>query len=391
MRTVMVTKFVPQPADSGGKQRSLAILTRLAERGPTVLCAFDDGAADLDGLAAIGVEVRAVPWTPSTAGLLRGTMRTGSGSAGRFWNMALRREVLAATAEPPDLLQVEYAQLVPYAKGVSARTRVLDLHNVESELVKSMAALRARPARLALGAEAMRLRRLERAGLRSFDATVVVSERDRARLPTNAPVLVCPNGWQTTGPLPAGKENVVAFVGLLGWGPNEDAAVWLARDVWPAVRARVPDAKLLLIGRDPSRKVLALQSTDVEVTGSVPEIAPYLARARVATAPLRAGGGSRLKILEALDAARPVVATTLGAEGLEDLIGQGIVLADSPDVMATKIVDLLHDRGRTERLGRAGHAAVGERYSWAATLRPLLEFVDARSGGYVAADTGASV
>jgi glycosyltransferase involved in cell wall biosynthesis len=380
MRTVMITKFVPLPADSGGKRRSLALLTRLAERGPTVLCAFADGAADLEGLAELGIEVRAVPWRPSFAGSVRGTLRTGSGSAGRFWHSALRRQIASATTLPTDLLQVEYAQLVPYARRLRAGTRVLDLHNVESDLVRSIAALRSPPARLPMQLEAIRLRRLERAALREFDAVAVVSEKDRARLPAgSAQVLLCPNGWTTNRPLPSAKEDVVAFVGLLGWGPNEDAAVWLTRDVWPTVRARLPSAKLLLVGRDPSRKVLDLQAPDVEVAGSVPEIAPYLARARVATAPLRAGGGSRLKILEALDAGRPVVATTIGAEGLEDLVGRGVVLADTPGAMAAKILELLRDRARAERLGRAGHAAVQERYSWDATLRPLLDFVDARN------------
>ena len=133
-------------------------------------------------------------------------------------------------------------------------------------------------------------------------------------------------------------------------------------------------------GAAPRARSWHLQGPDVEVAGSVLlEIAPYLARARVATAPLRAGGGSRLKILEALDAGRPVVATTIGAEGLEDLVGSGVVLADTPAAMAAKILELLRDRARAERLGRAGHAAVQERYSWDVTLRPLLDFVDAHN------------
>jgi glycosyltransferase involved in cell wall biosynthesis len=376
MRTIMVTKFVPLPANSGGKRRSLALLTRLAARGPTVLCAFDDGTADLEGIADLGVEAHTVRWDPSPRRVLSGIRHTGSVTAARFWDERLRRKLLAAASTPTDLLQVEYAQLAPYAEGVGANTRVLDLHNVESALVRSMAALRPAPVRMALGLEARRLRRIEEAALRSFDAVAVVSETDRARLRSeDARILVCPNGWDAAELIPLGDEQIVVFVGLLGWGPNIDAAVWLAQEVWPAVRNRVPRAKLLLVGRDPARRVLDLRNDTIEVTGSVPDVRPYLSRARVATAPLRAAGGSRLKILEALAAGRPVVATSTGAEGLADLVDSGIVVADSAPATVDAIVALLQDRERAAALGRAGHEAVSDRYSWDTTLRPLLDFL----------------
>jgi glycosyltransferase involved in cell wall biosynthesis len=381
MRTIMVTKFVPLPADSGGKRRSLAVLTRLAALGPTVLCAFDDGTGDLEGIADLGVEVRSIRWDPSPRRVLSGLSHTGSVSAARFWDGRLRHQLSAAASTPADLLQVEYAQLAPYAKGIGARTRVLDLHNVESALVRSMAALRPAPIRLALELEATRLLRLEESALRSFDAVAVVSDTDRTRLGSaqEAKILICPNGWDAAELIPVGEEKIVAFVGLLGWGPNADAAVWLAKEVWPGVHSRVPDAKLLLVGRDPSTQVLDLRSETIEVTGSVPDVRPYLSRARVATAPLRAGGGSRLKILEALATGRPVVATSTGAEGLTDLIGSGIVVADSAAATSDALVALLEDRERAEALGKAGHEAVRDRYSWDTTLRPLLDFVAARA------------
>ena len=378
MRTVMVTKFVPLPANSGGKQRSLALLTRLARRGPTVLCAFDDGTADLGGLAKLGIEVRAVPWSPSPVRVAHGLARTRSASAARFASAALAQEVRAAARMPVDLLQIEYAQLAPYARGVAARTRVLDLHNVESAAVRSLAAIHSAPAGLFLSLEAAALRRIERRALTDFDAVVTVSEEERERLGTGpAPLLVCPNGWDADAPLPFGDEPIAVFVALLGWGPNADAAVWLGQEVWPAVRARLPAASLLLVGRDPTAKVRAVAGHGIAVSGSVPDVGPYLARARVATAPLRAGGGSRLKILEALAAGRPVVATSVGAEGLLDLAGRGLVVADSAAAFADALVSLLDDRTLAERLGLRGHDAVRETYSWDTTLRPLLELVDA--------------
>ena len=256
----MVTKFVPTPANSGGKQRSLAIVERLAARGPTVLCAFADDHADPRPLLELGVEVRSTPWQPSPATAAVGAAVTRSATSGRFWSAELHRQLVAAArAAPLDLLQVEYGQLVPYARGVDATLRVLDLHNVESTLVGRMASLRRQPVRLALALEASRLRALERTALREFDAVAVVSEADRARLAASQrTVLVCANGYDVSSVVPIGDERVVACVALLGWGPNSDAAVWLASAVWPHVLARVPDAKLLLVGRDPPERVRAL-------------------------------------------------------------------------------------------------------------------------------------
>jgi glycosyltransferase involved in cell wall biosynthesis len=159
----------------------------------------------------------------------------------------------------------------------------------------------------------------------------------------------------------------------MSWRPNENAALWLVEQVWPRVVRRVPAARLLLVGRDPGPALRRLSGPAVEVTGSVEEVRPYLARARVALAPLRSGGGTRLKILEALDAGRPVVATTIGAEGLECLAGDGLTIVDDPEGMAEQIAALLRDAARAAELGRQGSAAVAARFSWDRTLSPLLD------------------
>jgi polysaccharide biosynthesis protein PslH len=371
----MVTKFLPLPANSGGKQRSLAILRRLAARAPVTLCAFDDGTADHHGLRELGVEVHAVPWAPAAGRAVRGALRTRTLSAGRFWEPRLAERVRGALAAGDTrVLQVEYAQLAPYLSLGHAGFRVLDLHNVESSLAASYArdagVVRGGAARV----ESVALRRLERWALRFADVVSVVSERDRERLPT-APrrLLVCPNGWEPTRPLPPATEPVAAFVGLMSWRPNEDAALWLLRSIWPLVLRRVPGARLLLVGRDPGPALRRLAGSTVEVTGTVDDVRPYLARARVALAPLRSGGGTRLKILEALDAGRPVVATALGAEGLESLAGQGLTIADHPEAIAEELAGLLQDADRATLAGLRGNAAVAARYSWDRTLSPLLD------------------
>jgi len=328
------------------------------------------------GMKRLGVDVRSVPWRPTPARAGRGVLRTGSVSAGRFWSPELHDEVRRAAAEGPvDLLQVEYLQMAPVARGVAARRRVLDLHNVESALVRSYARAGRGPAALAVAAEAVALGAMERRVIPGFDTVVVVSERERGRLPAGARhVLVCPNGRDPDpeGPPEPAATPTAAFVATMGWAPNVDAALWFADQVWPGVLRRLPEARLLLVGREPAPSVQALASPSVEVSGTVDEIRPYLARARVAVAPLRAGGGTRLKILEALDAGRPVVATSIAADGLEDLVGEGVVLADDAAAMVEAVSGLLADADGAAALGRAGRRAVAARHSWDAALAPLL-------------------
>jgi glycosyltransferase involved in cell wall biosynthesis len=274
---------------------------------------------------------------------------------------------------------IEYAHLEPWARGLPARTRVLATHNIESGLLRSYAST-AGPARKAvLAVEAVALRRLERRLYRSADVIAVVSEPDAERLGSQAgtaAVVVCPNGLEPGEILAPAPDPVVAFVASFGWAPNVQAAVWFGHEVWPQVVAELADARLLLVGRSPADDVKALAGPTVEVTGTVDAVAPYLARSRVAVAPLRSGGGTRLKILEALGAGRPVVATRVGAEGLTDLAGRGVVLADDPATMAGEIVALLRDPARAEELGRAGHEAVSARFAWDATLAPLIAALD---------------
>jgi glycosyltransferase involved in cell wall biosynthesis len=131
------------------------------------------------------------------------------------------------------------------------------------------------------------------------------------------------------------------------------------------------------VGKDPAPAVLALAGDTIEVTGTVEDVRPFLAQARVLVAPLRAGGGTRLKIMEALDVGRPLVATSVGCEGMEDLIGRGVVVADTASALAEAIADLLLDPAHAAALGRAGHDAVAADHTWDAALTPLLQAVGA--------------
>jgi glycosyltransferase involved in cell wall biosynthesis len=327
--------------------------------------------------------VHSVQWPTAPPAIVGGYVRSGSVSSARFWHRDLARAVeQVARARPPDVLIIEYAQLAPLVRNVHAPLTVLSMQNVESDLVAGVACSRWMPTRALLLAEAATVRRLERRLLRVADVVSVVSETDRARLPpTRGRVIICPNGHEHPELLPwRSSEPTAVFVAQLGWRPNVDGALWLARNVWPLVRAVRPDARLLLVGRKPASAVRDLAGPDVEVTGTVPDVQPFLARARCTLAPLLAGGGSRLKILESLAAGRPVVSTRVGAEGLDDLVARGIVVADDPRSFADAVIALLDDANLAERLGKEGHNIIAKHHTWDKTLAPLLDAVFATNG-----------
>ena len=162
----------------------------------------------------------------------------------------------------------------------------------------------------------------------------------------------------------------VVFIGHLGWRPNVDAAHWLVRSVWPAVTRRRPTAELQLIGRSPAKSLLKYDGIDgISVHPDVPSTLPYLGAAAVATAPLRAAGGTRLKILEAMATGTPVVATSLGALGLEHLVRRrAMAIADDPDDFAESLVRSIESRSDPEFVRQ-----LVDPYRWRLALQPLVD------------------
>jgi polysaccharide biosynthesis protein PslH len=181
--------------------------------------------------------------------------------------------------------------------------------------------------------------------------------------------------------------DTLLFVGNFNHPPNADAARWLVMSILPAVRATRPEARVWLVGRDPTPEVRALAGDGVDVVGAVPAVAPYLARCAVFVAPLREGGGMRMKLIEALAAGAPVVTTALGAQGLEAVPGRDLLVAGSAAGLASAVSGLLADPGAAAALGAAGQA-LAARYTGperrAALERALVHAADAGAGARAA-------
>ena len=246
-------------------------------------------------------------------------------------------------------------------------------HNVESEIWRRHAETASNAARKAIyGLEYRRMLRYEQSALRKFDHVIAVSENDRALMarwvaPKN--ITVVPTGVDLAqySPDPNASETapLVTFVGAMDWEPNMDGVEYFCGEIWPVIRAEVPEARFRIVGRNPGRRVQRWASGTVEVTGQVSSVVEHLRQSAVVIVPLRIGGGTRLKIYEAMATAKPVVSTTVGAEGLDVKHGRDIILADDVRSFSQAVVMLLRDADLRRRYGRAA-ADTASRFDWSA-------------------------
>ncbi len=227
--------------------------------------------------------------------------------------------------------------------------------------------------------ECLKLRRLERNLLRLPYEFAVCSTVDQEAIGGPPRVHVIPNGVSVPSvrPVPPGREPVFLFVGTMSLPPNADAACFFARRILPRIRRRIPEARFLVVGHEPPASVRSLHDgARTIVTGSVPDVEPYLRQCAVAVVPLRFGGGTRLKILEAMAHARPVVSTTVGAEGLDLEPGRHLLIADGAAGFADACVALAGDAAARETLTAAAYEAVVTRYDWRDIERRVQALVD---------------
>ncbi|HEX9428561.1 MAG TPA: glycosyltransferase [Candidatus Polarisedimenticolia bacterium] len=371
------------PPDRGGRLRSFHLLRELARRHEVTLLTTHGPDDDPEQLAARlpdGTRVVSTPYRPPKKGsarflltVLRSWIALRPADVFKFRVPALAREARRLLrAGAVDLCVADFLSATANLPARGAAPVLLFEHNVEHLIWKGLARLdRSFWRRRLLAIEWRLLRRHEARSVARAALTVAVSELDRARLMALAPgaaVETVPTGVDTAQFQPgeaAEAPGSIAFVGSMDWHPNEDAVRHCLRAILPRIRAAVPGASLTVIGRNPSSGLReAARSAGVEVTGTVPDVRPYLARAAVVVVPLRIGGGTRLKIFEALAMAKAVVSTTIGAEGLPVTPGVHFVQTDDETRFAEEVAALLGDPERRRRFGEAGRRLVESRYAW---------------------------
>lgn len=395
MRIVHLTTEFPWPATSGGPVRTLSqlrILASLAEVDSIALLSVAETPVRDDARRALEraiPKVRVAPpvfhpvhlfqfkrFVPRVVALraLRGVPYLAAKWDSRRLRKALRRE-LAAT--PVDVVYVDHLGMAIYARDVKSERPhariVLDQHNVESDFFGQFAERQRGPKRLVARAEHGAAQAFEKEAMRAADAVVAISNEDRARFRdlagVNAEVVpVVLDFERRVRPRPARTH--FCYVGNLRWHPNVEGLDWFCRDVWPRVRARLPDATFEIAGvgldqdeRGALRVPSAWQVPGVTTTGFLEDLEPLYARSLAMLAPITGGSGVRMKLLEGFRAGVPVVTTSDGALGLPIVSGDQALVADDPAGFAEHVVHLAEDETLREHLRDGGYAHLERHHS----------------------------
>jgi len=382
------------PARSGAKLREYHFARALAQRGPLTYLHFADlGAQPLTRKdLPFCHEVVAIPKPPAY-----GPRSLVQGMLGRWplpilnytsheMSMAVDR---LAGAEPYDVIHIDSIHMIRYGAAAvrragSATRIVYNWHNIESEAMRRFSATVSSSAkRWYARLTASKLEMLERDILKTAFGHVVCSVRELEELRRIAPsarIAVIENGVDvasfssSTDALP--RTHKLVFVGLMDYYPNVEAATSFTGRIWPLLRQRFPDLTLWIVGASPTPAVLKLSQIEgVTVTGTVPDVRPYYHDALAAIVPLRTGGGTRLKILEAMAAGVPVISTPLGAEGLAVTPGENILMADPDDTETWlhHLEQLKESESGRKALAAAALDLVRTTYDWEILGRKLCD------------------
>jgi len=391
-----VTSQLPWPLDSGGHLRTYHLLRALAARFRVRLVAgvpAQGTAIPLDAFEDAGIRLHPVP-LPARTWPREGWRLAAATAAGdpyvlyrrHDWDAMHAAVAQAVAAEPPAVLYLDHLDGYLFARHRGGSRVALDLHNVYSRLIARTAVepgldpLRRR----FLAREARLLAATEARAAADVDAVFAVSAEEAAYYGAlrTRPAVVVPNGVDCArqAVLPTGRPDAaptMLFIGTLNWTPNIQAAVTLATQVLPALRAERGDAALTLVGRDPAPEVTALAGLPgVRLAGSVPDVLPWLRDAALLAVPLESGGGTRLKILEAFAAGLPVVSTAVGCEGLGARDGEHLVVAER-DQFAHAVLRVLSDRALGVALATRARALARERYDWSVVGAAAVTALDA--------------
>jgi polysaccharide biosynthesis protein PslH len=383
------------PLDKGGKLRTWHVMRHLAARHDITYLSFcepDQPAADHEGMREVCAHLQTLPRRDPAKGTVRfyldaarylvdgvpyGVAKYRSGAFRNALDRLLQERRFDAVVCDFLVPVVNLPERLPCPA-------ILFTHNVEAEIWRRHAENAGNPlSRFLLAQQWKRMLRFERAALARFDLVLAVSAADREtfqRLYPDAlrtPAHVVQTGVDTAYFVPqatAERRAHLVFTGSMDWLPNEDGMQYFVREILPRIRQVEPDATLSIIGRAPTPAVRRLaDDAGIEVTGRVDDVRPHIAAGSVYVVPLRIGGGTRLKIFEAMAMGKAVVSTTIGAEGLPVTSGRNIVIADEPARFAQAVVHMIRDVDERRRIEAEARRIVVDRYDWSAVAQDFEE------------------
>ncbi len=380
MKNVLfLTARVPAPLDDGWKIRTFNLIQGYFRNGWQVdllsFCAPGQSITDFPELRSLCRNLHLIPrnkaYTPFD--LLRGlTLKKPF----HMYNYRLQAMTEAAqnmiSDHVYDLIQTEDIVMAQYLTGNMQKPfQILDMHNVESNLLQRYAQTESNLLKKVYAqVTASKLKRYENHVSSQFDQILVCSGEDKKIVEDNChprSIQVLPNGvdchYFSPQPVDPDSRDLV-FVGSMDYHANISGIKHFVQHILPLIHQKCPDAQLYIVGKNPPEDIQKLADEQITVTGMVPDVRDYLYRAKVVVVPLLVGGGTRLKILEAMACARPIVSTTLGAEGLEVKSEEHLLLADEPQDFASQVLKLLDDSKVCHELGQSALEFVSQRYEW---------------------------
>ncbi|SNB46132.1 glycosyltransferase family 4 protein [Geobacter sp. DSM 9736] len=384
MKILAVCREIPYPLNAGYKIRTFNLLKRLARSNSVSLLCYGQETECREARSVLEsflervqlVSFQSRPKLQQIPFILGNLLAGQPPMCVKYVKSKQMQQALqnALAAKEFDLVHFDDPYIVSnhdFSRSTGAKITVT-FHDVDSRKYQRFFAIEKNPYKKAmLLFDLFMLRRWERYLVSRSDLNIVMSDVDRLTLTeaTNGTnIAVVPNGVDTE--LISFREKnkpqeTVSYFGTMDYMPNHDAALYFYREIFPLIRERKPGVRFRIIGRNPSRELMDLaRDPGVEVTGNVPDVIPYYHDTSVAAVPLRAGGGTRLKILEAMAVGCPVVSTSIGAEGIDVRHGSNILIADEPEEFAQWTIELLTDEKLRRKLAANARRFVEDRYSW---------------------------
>lgn len=399
LRILHVSPMPASPPRFGAQARIHGLMTELGRRHDLTAAVLMDDEFDAEesrrAMRDYCCEVVLTPNPYGRPGLAKRRLQVRSlASAQSFEQLRVTVKALQARLEQIlhaqrfDVVNVEFPYFGRYnlrlaPPGAKPPALVVDSHEIAHDLARQFARTPGSVGRrLYAGANWRKLRRDELSAYREADGVYLCSVADEQRLLDEVPdalTAVIPNAadvdyFQPRPTDPHSDGRTVVYFGLLSTVPNIDGVLHFVREIWPRIAEANPDYRCKILGGGAPPQVKALAGPRIELAGFVPDLRPHLAEAAAVVVPLRLGGGTRLKIVEAMAMGKPIVATTLGAEGIEAVPGRDLLIEDEPAAFAEAARRLLADPDLAARIGAAARRLAVERYSWAEAARSLETF-----------------
>lgn len=394
MKVLFLSQIVPYPPHGGVLQRGYNILREIARNHDVHLLGFVhrdilknerqiERSKDELGRFCSSVEYYEL-WTKLSSINLSIAVLMSLLSTSPFSVIAHRSQKLVnrlrelVTNGNFDVIHFDTIGLAGYKKYTSGIPSVLTHHNIESQLMERRAAVEKWPARTYIEIQARKLLAYESRMSSTFDINIVMSENDKQTLRRISPAvetMIVPNGADVNYFVPNSEEHdpALIYTGGLNMFANRDAVIYFVDQIWPLVKQKVPNVRFDIVGQDPPAELIAKAHSDegLRIHGYVNDVRPLVARAAVYIVPIRVGGGTRLKVLDAMAQGKAIVSTTVGCEGIGVTPGRDIELEDDPKSFAHRVVDLLGDVDRRRSLGANARRLAETHYAWGPIAKHL--------------------